>query len=235
MYLATRSQDYFELFGVEPSASFDQLKRAFLERCDRFSPMAFRDRALDAHGERLEEIFLLLVRAFSTLAVPSARREYVDRVRAQGEHGGTALARVATRRSEGRRNAFAVDEPAKASPVVKTAITFINTGQPAAAIGGLRDAVRAEPGDAEALALLGYASYLADPVSRRADAIKCLQRAMATDSRCLHAFLFLGRIFELEQDRANALGAYRECLRIERLHAESLEAIERLEQLLGAR
>ncbi len=66
-----------------------------------------------------------------------------------------------------------------------------------------------------------------------AEAVHCLQQASAIDPMCAHAMLFLGRIFDVEQDQKNALMAYQQCLRIESDHVEATEAIARIEQLLA--
>jgi len=242
MYLATKSRDYFELLDVPENATFDQLKRSFLDLCDRFSPMSYRDRDTGDHALRLEEIFLILVRAFSTLAVPASRKDYLLQTRRRDARvaadSGTPSAHREKELPEPRaeaRDLVLVDAPPGAPGAIRIAAALINIGQAAEAASRLRDAPVESPDDALTHAFLGYAIYRASPSCGMAEAIHHLQQAMALDSRCLHAFLFLGRIYEAKKDYSSALGAYSECLRIDPEHREAGEASPRLEQLLRNR
>ena len=72
--------DYYQLLGVSDRASFGEMRRAFLAKCDQLSPMTFRGRDLADRREKLEELFLQLVRAFSTLTHPDQHRAYREQL-----------------------------------------------------------------------------------------------------------------------------------------------------------
>lgn len=270
LYLVAKRRNYFHLLGVPENFRFDQLKRAFLDKCNEFSPAAYQERDVGEQADRIEELFLILVRAFSTLAVPatrSAHRDEVDKERAATPSSARVPPATSTRTpskikftsaakpkpakpkpakpkpvrekpkpepapQEPRRNAFAVAEPRNATVHIRTAVTFINAGSPAQAARGLRELIDNEPDNAMALSFLGYATYLADPVSSLSEAVRYIQRALAINAQCVEPMLFLGRIFEFQQDRANALSAYQGCLQIDAGNREASDAVQRLQQLV---
>ncbi len=72
---------HYELLGVKQNAGFDKLKRAFLERCYELSPMTLGDKVRGVRKSQLEDLFLHLVRAYSTLSNARQRKAYNERLK----------------------------------------------------------------------------------------------------------------------------------------------------------
>ncbi len=75
-YLESKGQDFFVVLGVGEELEFAQLRRAFLEKCDRFSPMSFKGVDLGDRSDIVQELFLRYVRAFATLSDSANRAAY---------------------------------------------------------------------------------------------------------------------------------------------------------------
>ena len=278
-----QASNHYQLLQVPTDATFAVLKTAFLKRCDELSPMSFREREVGELQPVLEELFLSLVRAFSTLAVSSQRKAYDQQIgiaaerferrpsaerferrpsaerferrpsaerferrpsaerfeRRPSARRVSAKARpsqdnttAAVNYADDSENPLSVYEPYNASVVVKTGIAFLNASQPREAAQQLQAAISEDPNDAYAMALLGYALYLCDPISNVSRAMHQIQMATTADSKTAEPYLLLGRIFEQQQDRPGALDAYERCLSRDPKHKEAQAAAVRLRRLL---
>lgn len=223
-FLTARSRDYLKLLQLAEGFSFAQLKSAFLTACHRFSPMSFVGREIGDQEERVEELFIILVQAFGALAVPATREKYL-RFHNQKNAGNPIV-----EPEETPQNAYAVSVPDGASGEVKTGVTLMNMGEVKSAIECLGGATQSAPRDAYAHALLGYAIYLSDPVSRGKRAMDLLAKATALDPTLAYPFLLLGRVAEFQQDSTRALQAYADCLAIDPIEEEAEEALRRLKR-----
>ena len=256
LYRLARSGSYYDLLGVDQKVTFSALKEAFLKKCHAASPMTFRGRDVGSFEGKLEEIFLILVRAFSTLAVPGQRQTYNAQLESNKSIKQTLLGvgpqaaaerskRMEATSSAKRRkqssskdevelesHALAIEEPDDASVLLRTGITFLNARQPAEAVEQLEMAIEDNPNDAQSTALLGYALYLCDPISNVSRALDFVQRATSIDGQASEPHLYLGRILEQEQHRQGALSAYETCLTLHPEHSEASEAAGRLRQIL---
>ena len=101
------------------------------------------------------------------------------------------------------------------------------------ALETLQETLRDDGSDVDARILLGYATYLADPIAGRQKAQDILSEVVRRDDSRYHAHLYLARILEQEQDRPGALAAYQACLRCQPRHSEARTSAERLSKILG--
>ena len=248
-YHIAKEGTYYQLLDVAADVSFSSLKRSFLKACFQFSPMTFRDRNLGNRAEKVEELFLILVRAFWTLAVPEQREHYNDKLENPDDLRKTMAgmgARTSVKRGDDAggekrpesqntksvQTAFSVSVSKGANLLVKAGASYLNKRRSAEAVEQLKLAAEGQPDDAEAVSLLGYALYLVDPVGNRMKGLDCLRRAVELDSTRYQAHLLLGRVLEQEQQRADALEAYQACLARAPGQSEAKTAIERLKRVL---
>ncbi len=256
--LATaKDGNYYDLLQVQPDVGFKALKQAFIERCNELSPMSHKGKVKGRRAAQLEDLFLLLVRAYTTLSNAKQRRAYNDRLEGRPAQRkqrspGKALghmtpprprvdaqikrprSRPTNRQPAGPApggNAFEVIEPYMPSLPVKTAILFLKSGDIPAAVKELRAAVRKSPNDCTSVTLLGFTLYLLDPVSNMSQATTYLQHASSLDLKVYEPCLYLGRIFEYAQDRTAALQAYQQCLAREPRQQEARNAMLHLRKL----
>jgi hypothetical protein len=224
-YLMMKTRDYFEFFGLKEEFSFEHLKEAFLEKCNRFSPMSYQSRDLGDQEERAEELFFTMIRAFSVLAVPASRSAY----RQENQRLKTPAPEPTQAK---RRNAYSIITPDDVPTTVQSGLELLAEGELSLALACLRGAYEANPKDAYTCAFLGYFLYMADPISKMQQALKLLNKATQLDPTLAYPFLLLGRVAEFQQDRIRALQAYQDCLAIDPLEAEAEEATSRLQRFV---
>ena len=260
--LATaRADSHYDLLRVKPDASFGEIRRAFLGLCHKLSPMALRGRVPPEREVQAEEVFLLLVRAYATLARADLRREYNADIGLEAPARKKPTKKPVPRRgvapfgpwktpiprptlptpkrTQGpppeETRGFQVVEPYQPTMMVKTALLLVKAGETPEAIQELRKSLSREKADVQGRALLGYLLYLDDPVCNMSDATAHLQRAAALDTSAIEPHLYMGRIYEYAQHYAQALAAYKQVLARESRSTEAREAVKRLTKLAKGR
>jgi len=257
--LATaRADSHYDLLGVKPDASFGDIRRAFLAMCHKLSPMALRGRVPPEREAQAEEVFLLLVRAYATLARADLRREYNADIGLELQQQkkkpvprrGVApfgpwktpiprptipTPKPAPSPPPKETGGFEVVEPYKPTMMVKTALLLVKAGETPEAIQELRKALSREKADVQGRALLGYLLYLDDPVCNMSDATAHLQRAAALDTSAIEPHLYMGRIYEYAQNYSQALAAFKQVLARDARYTEATSAVRRLSKLVKGR
>jgi tetratricopeptide (TPR) repeat protein/CheY-like chemotaxis protein len=72
-----KSQNHFEVLGIVPTATDQELRRAYETRVESYSPEQFFDEVPDSLRYQLNEVVDLLSEAFKVLSDPIVRKEYV--------------------------------------------------------------------------------------------------------------------------------------------------------------
>jgi tetratricopeptide (TPR) repeat protein len=231
-FLVAKTRDYYELLGVRRAPNFRELRSAFLTQCERFSPAAHRGRDLGEQQERLEELFLTLVRAFSTLADSTARAAYDE---------GLAAKRAKSPRDEGTtaprdaapEGAFAIrTDLLDAKTHLQNGIKLFNGRRPAEALKHFEFAANLEADNPVVVAYLGFCEYAVHGDGRYDEAVERLKQAVALREDCAVAHFFLGRIHEGHQNFEQAMRSFSKCLRYQPEHAKAKEAVARVRPLL---
>lgn len=160
----------------------------------------------------IEEIRAAVERSRTILTHPAKRKEY-DQLLSRGQGNKTALDQYVARRSIAIRN-------------LERARELALRNDPYGAIVLLRQAVRFDPGSAEAWHLLGSCEQQ-NPRWRR-DAAVSFQKALAADPTYVEAMISLGDLYKLEGLPARARNFYEDALSIE---ADNATAKSRLAKL----
>jgi hypothetical protein len=78
-----RSADHYEILEVARDADERAIRRAFVDRVERFQPILFSGR-LGRFEPKLKEIFSRIKLAYATLSSEEKRRAYDESLRAKG-------------------------------------------------------------------------------------------------------------------------------------------------------
>ncbi len=224
LYLRAKSQDYFELLGVGRKAFYGEVKDAFLTLSQRCSPIALGDRDLGERGEQVEEVFLILARAFGILSDPHDRDRYAERLeKLEASRRTRAKSKVAEKFTI-RTDLFEADQH------IANGKKLLSIDKPNKALEHFRFAVNCESENATALACFGYAMFLVEPSKNHALALNHLQRAMAIEPANLDAHFFLGLIYERQGESESAYKAFSLCVRRNPRDDDARTALARVRQ-----
>src|SRR5262249_45467323 len=138
VYLTLHDANYYALLDVDRNATFDQIAEAFTRMAREFKLEQFAPFDLGRDYTRLEELNVVLRKAFETLSDPIKRLEY-DRVQAQRAGGPSR------------------DDPYEAELLFRQGEERLISGDAAGAIPLLEKAVARRQNHAEYHALLGWA------------------------------------------------------------------------------
>ena len=82
-----KTRTYFEMLGIERSATEQQVKEAYFRLAKRFHPDAHHDSTLSDLVDQLEAVFIRLGEAYETLKNPRSRADYEERLGRQRPRG----------------------------------------------------------------------------------------------------------------------------------------------------
>jgi tetratricopeptide (TPR) repeat protein len=227
-YLVVKGQSYFQILGVKQSATPEEIKKAYLSQSARMSPAKLAKYQLGERAERLEEIFLILAKAYTFLSDSQLRASYQQRLD-QAESASQAN-RQTTKATTNSFFAIKTDL-LNTETHIENGLKMLHKNNPQEALKHFSFAVDIDPHNVKALVYLGQALYLDDPANNYAKAIGCLQKALAIEPRSELSYFYLGRIQEMAKERSLALSSYRECLNIEPDHKDAQAAVRRLSHL----
>jgi CheY-like chemotaxis protein/tetratricopeptide (TPR) repeat protein len=206
IYLTLHDADFYQLLGISRAATFDQIADAFTSLAREFRLEQFAPYDLGRDYTRLEELNIVLRKAFETLSDPIKRLEY-DRAHApQGPPR---------------------DDPFEAELLFRQGEERLSAGDGDGAVPLLEQAVARRPNYAEYHALLGWARISAGGSEARTRAAADIARALAMEPELAAGHEYAGRLAlvagdverafdhlerSLDSDplRQSALGAYEE-------------------------
>jgi len=209
------TRNYFEILGVDPDASPADLKRRYIRLAKEFHP--------DARGPDIPEfviktsnqIFDLVAKAYRVLSDPAERQEYV-RTLADPDRGLTA---------------DKTHDVMNAELQFQKGRVFLKKRDFKSARESFEWASRLVPDEAEYLAYLGWALFLAADDKQGNDAlvaVRQLKKAASLNPSLETTQLFLGAIYKEQKLRDIAALHFRKALEI---NPDSIEAKRELSAL----
>ncbi|RME51726.1 MAG: hypothetical protein D6795_07820, partial [Deltaproteobacteria bacterium] len=187
--------NHFELLGVSPEASEEEIRRAYFKRVKVFHADRLPPGLPEEIREKAESLFTAMTEAYDVLGNPRRRRLYERSIFPREEEPFDDAARARRSFESGRR--------------------FLKSRRFGKAIEAFREATRLDPENATYEAYLGYALSLDEgqPWEARCKrAIEHLEAARARDDTLDKTYLFLGDIHKRNQALDTAEGYYREAL-----------------------
>ena len=206
VYLTLHDADYYALLSVDRNATFDQIAEAFTRLAREFKLEQFAPFDLGRDYTRLEELNVVLRKAFETLSDPIKRLEY-DRQRT----------------TPPRR-----DDPFEAELLFRQGEEKLSSGDAAGAIPLLEQAVARRQNHAEYHALLGWARLRTGTDAARIAAAGDIARALAMEPDLPAGHEFAGRLASQSGDIARAFDHLERSLDADPQRESALEAYEQL-------
>jgi CheY-like chemotaxis protein len=206
VYLTLHDADYYALLSVDRNATFDQIAEAFTRLAREFKLEQFAPFDLGRDYTRLEELNVVLRKAFETLSDPIKRLEY-DRQR-------TAPPRR--------------DDPFEAELLFRQGEERLGQGDAAGAIPLLEQAVARRQNHAEYHALLGWARLRTGTDTARIAAAGDIARALAMEPDLPAGHEYAGRLASQSGDLARAFDHLERSLDADPQRETALEAYEQL-------
>lgn len=191
-FMTIRSSDAFDLLGVGMDVGSAELRKSFLGRCDRFSPVRFKTSDL---REKAEALLVAYARAFGGLSDP----EQLTVHRNRRKNAEAAKKNVPTGRPTAAEQFRIRTDLLDASTQFKEGKQRLEQGEYRAALELLQYAADIEP-KGEYRAYLARARYLLDPKSFARLALQELNEAARVEPLCEWVHLFAGQIHQGEGD-----------------------------------
>jgi tetratricopeptide (TPR) repeat protein len=190
-------QNLFQVLGLEPGVTKEQVRAAYLDLAKSFHPDRVPALGTGELRPKMERIFARISEAHATLCDDQARRKYEQSIRESAKGDSTRMQRIL----EGEL-AF------------QKGSVLLRRKDWAPAIAELRRAVTLNSDEAEHHALLAWCIWQASPdkVKAGAEAKAMLQKAVGLQPRCHHAHFYLGEILMAEGTLPLALSAYQRVL-----------------------
>ena len=186
-YLRYRKQDAFELLGIEPDATREQIDEAYLAVSEKMAPWRLRGTELDNFREKARDLFLAVGRAFGELNNPETRKSLEARRTSRFQQQAIP---------EDARSAFAIKSNLLDSETqFKKGIEQVKAGQYGEAVELLQFAYDCEPQNSEYRAELAFCKYRKDPEIERDSALSELRETIRIDPGAGLALYYAGTIF----------------------------------------
>jgi curved DNA-binding protein CbpA len=193
---------FYQLLGVSPDSSPQQIKRNFYELARKFHPDKHADQP--DWADSLQKLMDALARAYKTLASEELRINYDKQLAASGifnlDHGKTELQETA-------------------EECAQRAVELLRAHNFAGSIFWLRKCVRIAPNVARYHAML--ARSLAAVKQYRKEAVEQFQKAIKLDPLSIPTYLQFGQLYEDIQLPWRARPLYQKVLEIDPAQAEA--------------
>ena len=209
---------HYELFDLMPTASFVQIKNAYLQMVERLHPDRARSQNVGDLDAELNDAFRRVARAYEVLSDPHERYRYDASLKIESTQITTeSIAEVPRAQSSSpARSAEPLDTKSrrKAAAVrYEEGRRFFAVGQYYEAVQVLKDAVRLEPDRANYHKLLAKA--LSENPKWRRQAAEHFQRAIKLEPFDLESYLGLGLVFEASGMSSRARKYFEEVLTLD--------------------
>lgn len=183
-----RDANHYQVLGVEPSATQDQIKAAYIAAAKRFHSDAFAGQELGSARRAAEELFARVGEANTVLSNQSSRGDYDVYLDRKAKGLSTDVGAIL--RAEG---------------IFQKGETLFKAGKFAEAEGAFREAIGLNHAEAEFHAYLGMAIYKGR--GKAQEALALVGKALEMDPRLRSATLFCAQLHEAlgEAEQAKAV------------------------------
>ncbi|HEY4885599.1 MAG TPA: J domain-containing protein [Myxococcales bacterium] len=204
-------QSAYARLGVDPGATSETIRNAYLEAAKRFHPDHSASPGLASVQAELQTLFALLKEAYETISTPEARTRYDASLKAA--HGGT------------RKEESAI--------ALKMGDVLLKKRDFEAALAKLRRAVDLDAtGDALAALAWGLVSDPKASQQAKEEAASLINRALRAPGVTARTYYVAGVLWRTK-DPESALDAFRKALEIDPKHPDAALEIRLMEQRRG--
>lgn len=166
-------KDYYKILGIDPTASQEEIKKAFFKLAKKYHP----DKHRGSESSEYEIKFAQINEAYNILKDQAAKNDYDSRAKSQPAAGAKSS-----------------DNQYRAEELYQTALKAIKLKDVNSAIDLLKAAVRLEPGKAEYYSVLGLA--LSEKPRRLHEAREMCEKAVEIEPYDVSNYVNLGRVYK---------------------------------------
>jgi curved DNA-binding protein CbpA/CheY-like chemotaxis protein len=183
-----KDANHYQVLGVEPSATQDQIKAAYIAAAKRFHSDAFAGQELGSARRAAEELFARVSEANTVLSNPSSRGDYDVYLDRKAKGLPTDVGAIL-----------------RADGIFQKGETLFKAGKFAEAEGAFREAIGLNHAEAEFHAYLGMAIYQGR--GKAQEALALVGKALEMDPRLRSATVFSAQLHEAlgEVEQAKAV------------------------------
>jgi len=214
-HAAMENQDHYEVLGIQPHASRDEIKKAYFCMAKVFHPDLHFQAGMEDVKDQLEELFQRITEAYDTLLMERKRKEY-DLSLVMSKYGKKQPA--ASEETDGAR---AVEQFQRGQEAIKR-------GDYREAVHSFQWAIRLNPKQAKYYAALGKA--LAKTPRRLHDAEQNFLKAIELEPSNADNYIALGLLYKEGKLIQRAIRQFEEALM---WNPENKQAKAELQQLKG--
>ncbi len=212
---AHRTQNHFEVLGLETSATETDARRAFVGLAKQYHPDKVGSESPELQA-LASEVFARISEANELISDSERRRNYVKQLKkgSSAEADQQAVTRIVSAEQQFRK----AEEPVKRREY----------GQ---AIEALQWALKLDPEEGEFHALLGWAGFLASPneISARNEAIEHMNKATTLAPNSPSGYYFLGKLYKASEQLEAAEKMFRKVLELRPGHVEATQELRLFE------
>lgn len=222
-FLKHRSQDAFELLGLEETAQPLDIQDAYLEFSRAYAPWEFDVPGLKSLVEKAEDLFLAGGRAFGELCDVDRRNELIQRRRTLRESN-------AEKKDTASR--FAIQSELLDSELqYKKGKAMMKKGRWKEAIKLLEFAYDCDPQNATYRAELAFSRFMDSPMTRAEEAKEELEESLRLDPKSGLAHYYLGLVQTDVEEYDEAKEHLETALRLMKGDRRPIEALKELQQV----
>jgi hypothetical protein len=183
-YHQMATQNYFEIIGVTPTTTPEEIKEVYIKLAKKFHPDSFPSNVLPLVEKTASEIFGKINEAYQVLTDLNKRNEYIKSISAPAEEAKTA---------------DTVQDTLNAELQFQKGKVFLRKREFENAKTAMGWAVKLMPEEAEYLAYYGWLAFLASDDKKGPDsvtAVKFLKKAANINPTLELPHIFLGHIYK---------------------------------------
>lgn len=222
-YLKHRSQDAFELLGLEETAQPLDIQDAYLEFSRTYAPWRFEVPGLKNLVEKAEDLFLAGGRAYGELCDVDRRNELIQRRQTLSER---------KKETKDTASRFAIQSELLDSELqYKKGKAMMKKGRWKEAIELLEFAYDCDPQNATYRAELAFSRFMDSPMTRGEEAKEELEESLRLDPKSGLAHYYLGLVQTDLEEYDEAKEHLETALRLMKGNRRPIEALKELQQV----
>lgn len=199
-YMISRGANYFEILGVKFDSTADEINRAYMEQRGKYHPNKLSDIKDSLVHEKVEELNMLIHKAYSILINPKSREKYIQGIM---NFERTTMLSPPVQSNPAKTQSFEDQHNLTNQKRFEKAFSFIRDGFFAEAANILAELVEKED-NARYHAYLIWSQYLSHR-RRRLDTETQLKRIATSDLSNVDAMYLLGSLFLKEKNNKEAI------------------------------
>ena len=203
--------NHFEVFGVGPTATDDQVRMSYFGLARRLHPDRLRAIGLEDMAKEAHAVFARVNQAFAILSNKTKRAQYIADLESGTTKESEAEVEAMAKKIFGAEHAF------------QQGLMDLRRRRFAEAITGFTEAVELNPEEGEHHAMLGWAEWCgSDDKEGQYRAIKKrFDRAIALSPKCVPAWFYRGQVSKQREKMEAARECFSKVLQLDKNHKEA--------------